>query len=340
MKRGVKWAAVAWICMASPAAAQVSGFLDSYYAWNGNRPADHANFIAGTGTTAARSNQFDINLAAVEFVREPRPVGLHLTLVAGSGTDVVHAADPARETFRYVYQASVQYKATHRLTLEGGIYPSHIGFEGFFSKDDWNYTRGWLGEFSPYYQTGIKASYVWNDRWSAQLHVLNGWQIIGENNEAKAVGTQVAYSAARFSATVNTFMGAELPNDNDHQRRFVDSIFTFKVNGRLTLAASADRGRQAFPGDQAANWLGLSLWSRYAVDDRRAVAARLERFRDPDDGISGARQTIGGATLTFELRPHKNLIVKVEARHDHSTAPVFDHTQNETLAVVSAVMTF
>ena len=186
----------------------------------------------------------------------------------------------------------------------------------------------------------VEAACVWNDRWSAQLHVLNGWQIIGENNEAKAVGTQVAYNAARFSAAVNTFMGAELPNDNDHQRRFVDSIFTFKVNGRLTLAASADRGRQAFPGDQAANWLGLSLWSRYAVDDRRAVAARLERFRDPDDGISGARQTIGGATLTFELRPHKNLIVKVEARHDHSTAPVFDHTQNETLAVVSAVMTF
>jgi hypothetical protein len=42
----------------------------------------------------------------------------------------------------------------------------------------WNYTPGWLGEFSPYYQTGIHASYRFNDHWSGELLVLKGWQLI------------------------------------------------------------------------------------------------------------------------------------------------------------------
>jgi hypothetical protein len=331
--------------LAAPAMAQVRGFVDGYYAWNANQPSSHQNFVSGTGTTAARANEFEINLAAVEFVKDPKPVGFHLSLVAGNGSDIVHAADPARDTFRYIYQASAGYKASDRLTLEAGIYPSHIGFEGFYSKDNWNYTRGWMGEFSPYYQAGIKASYVWNDRWSGQLHLLNGWQTIGETNDAKAVGTQIAFSGSRLGATFNTFVGAELPNDNKHLRLFGDWVATYKATSNLTLAASLDRGRQQLPGDTNANWLGASLWSRYTFDDRHAFAARVERFRDPDNGISGTPQTLTGATVTYEFRADKNLIVKLEGRRDHSTAPVFrkgndSMSNNETLVVAGAVVTF
>src|SRR5207237_538131 len=53
-------------------------FVDGYYAWNGNRPASHENFVPGTGTTAERANEFNLNLAAVELVRDPKPVGVHL----------------------------------------------------------------------------------------------------------------------------------------------------------------------------------------------------------------------------------------------------------------------
>jgi len=323
----------------------IHGFLDGYYGWNTNQPANHQNFVPGTGTSAAKANQFDINLAAVTFDRDPGPLGFHLSLVAGSGTDIVHLADPARDTFRYIYQASVAYKATPKLTLEGGVYPSHIGFEGFYSKDDWNYTRGWLGEFSPYYQAGVKATYTFNNAWSAQLHVLNGWQIIGENNDAKAVGTQIAYSGSQFSVAFNTFAGAELPNDNKHLRLFGDWVATYKATPKLTVAGSLDNGRQELPGDTRADWYGISLWGRYAFNDRQFIAARADRYHDPDNAISGAQQTIGSATLTYEFHPVNNLIVKTEARHDHSTAAVFskshgEMTNNETLLIVGVVATF
>jgi hypothetical protein len=313
------------------------GFVDGYYAWNDNDPASHESFIPGTGTTAKRANEFNLNLAAVEIVRDAAPVGFHISIVGGNGADVVHAAES--EGFRHIYQASVIYKPNDRLTLEGGIFPSHIGFEGFFSKDNWNYTRSWLGEFSPYYQTGIHAAYQFTKEWSGEIHILNGWQIINDNNDAKAIGGKIAYANDRLSASFNTFDGPELPNDNSHWRHFGNLIALYKTTPQLSLGGSLDRGHQELPGG-AADWLGIAAYGRYAFNDRRALAVRVERFHDPDNAISGTAQTLTEATLTYEYHPAPNLILKLEGRRDHSTAAVFDGSNNQTLIVFGAVATF
>jgi hypothetical protein len=331
-------------------AFSLHGFLDAYYAWNDNAPRSHENFVPGTGTSAKRANEFNLNLAAIEIVRDAKPLGFHLSLVAGNGTDVVHSGEPqgaaiGRDVYRFIYQASVIYKASDRLMFEAGIFPSHIGFEGFYSKDNWNYTRGWLGEFSPYYQTGVHAGYKFNDHWSGELHVLNGWQIIGENNDAKAIGGKIAYSDDRLSTSFNTFDGPELPNDNAHWRHFGDLITLYKATPSLSIGGSLDRGHQELPADATANWLGIGGFGRYTLDPRRAFAVRVERFRDSENGISGTAQKLTEATLTYEYRPVENLIVKMEGRRDHSTAPVFakgtnQSTNNQTLIVIGAVATF
>lgn len=337
-------AAAALLFLAPAAVAQVAvhGWLDGYYAWNGNRPAPGINWFAGIGTTAHKAHEPALNVAAVDASRDPKPFGYHVTLVAGDGADVVHSGEPHPHAaaVRYLYQASLSCTLTGRLQLETGIYPSHIGFEGFFSKDNWNYTRGWLGEFSPYYQSGIKATYAANDKWSGQLHVLRGWQLIEDNHSGPAVGTQIAYNGARFSGSLNTFIGPGLAHDDHDLRTFADLIGSWKASRKLQVAASLDRGRQAYAGDIASNWLGVSAWARYAFDDRNAVAARADRFRDPDAGISGFAQTLTGATVTYEIRPDNHFILKFEARRDHSTAPVFSNSRNQTLAIASAVALF
>jgi hypothetical protein len=321
-----------------PPAVNIRGFVDGYYAWNSNDPQSHESFVPGTGTTAKRADEFNLNLAAVEIIRNPAPVGIHLSLVAGSGADVVHASET--QGFRHIYQASVIYKPTDKLTLEGGIFPSHIGFEGFFSKDNWSYTRGWLGEFSPYYQTGVHAAYQFSKEWSGEFHILNGWQIINDNNDAKAIGGKIAYTTDRLSASFNTFDGPELPSDDHHWRHFGDLIALYKVTPKLSVGGSLDRGHQELPGGAAANWLGIGGFGRYAFDDRHALAVRAERFRDPDNGVSGTAQTLNEATLTYELRPATNLILKLEARRDRSTANVFDRSKTQMLVVGGAVVTF
>lgn len=330
----------------STPAIHLGGFVDGDFAWNANRRESHGNFVPGTGTSAQRANEFALNLVELELSRDAAPVGFKISLVAGDGADIVHAGEPqGSDTVRQLYQASLTYKATDRLTLEGGVYPSHIGFEGFFSKDNWNYTRSWLGEFSPYYQTGVKASYAVNAHWSGQLHVLNGWQIIGENNNAKSFGTQIAYSSDRLSASFNTFAGPELTQDDSSLRTLGDLVVVYKATPKLSIGGSIDRGRQEYPGDIAANWNGLAAYARYAMSDRAAIAIRAEQFDDPDNGISGTAQKLREATVTCEYRPADNLILKFEARHDRSSAAVFQKgtdafSRKQTLVVFGAVVTF
>jgi hypothetical protein len=50
---------------------------------------------------------------------------------------------------------------------------------------------------------------------------------------------------------------------------------------------------------------------------------RAEHFRDPESGNSGAGPTFREGTVTYELRPREQLILKVETRCDRSTDGVF-----------------
>ena len=307
------------------AALAVHGWLDGYFANNSNHPDPQLNFFSGVGTTAHRADKPALNVAALDVAQDAKPVGFHITVVTGDAADVVHSAEPSRHPVRNIYQASVLYDAKFA-QFEAGVYPSHIGFEGFFTKDNWNYTRGWSGELSPYYQAGIKASKSFGPKWSGQVHVLRGWQNISAHLPA-ALGTQIAYASGPWSASFNTYVDAD--------RKFGDLVGTYKVTPGLSLGASIDRGRQA-----PANWLGAGVYGRYAFDDRRAIAFRAERFHDPDGGISGIAQTLSEATLTYEVRPSAHLILKFEGRHDRSTAAVFSGSNNQTLALASAVAVF
>ncbi|MBI2213835.1 MAG: porin [Acidobacteria bacterium] len=335
---------------AAPNPVQFSGFVDGYYAWNSNDPDSHENFDPGTGTTAKRSDEFALNLASIEVSREAKPLGFKLSLVAGNGTEIVHAGEPqgagtGPDTYENIYEAWISYKPTEKLMIKGGVFPSHIGFEGFYSKDNWNYTRSWLGEFSPYYQAGVHAGYQFTDHWSGEVHVLNGWQIIGDNNDSKAIGGKIAYSGERLNASLSTFNGPELADNDDDWRHFGNILVLWKATPRLSVGGSLDRGHQECPDSAAADWTGIAGYARYTLNDRSAIALRAEQFDDPDNGISGTAQKLREATLTFEYRPVDRLILKLEARHDSSTEPVFQEeddsfSKTETLIILGAVATF
>jgi hypothetical protein len=310
---------------------QIQGFVDAYFGHNFNEPSDHANFFPGVGTSAKRDNELGINLAQVDFVLAPEPVGFKLSLGFGNAPEVVHAAEVRGiathpDVWRNVVQASAQWQTTvgRGMLLEAGVYPSHIGMEAFQTKDNWNYTRSWLGELSPYYQTGLKLAYPLSDRWSAQLHLLNGWQVIGDNNRGKSLGAQLAYSADRFSISLNGIAGPELADNDDDLRALGDVVATWKATSSLSLGASIDVAREGRPAGDAASWTGVGLYARLAPpDSRTAFAVRGEYYDDGDGAISGIAQTLKEVTATLEHRPVERLILKLEGRYDHSSALAF-----------------
>ncbi|KFA91657.1 outer membrane beta-barrel protein [Archangium violaceum] len=306
---------------------KVEGGVDVYYGYNFNRPADGASFIPGTGTTAKRDNEISLNLASLGVSLEPAPVGFRVLVGLGTSMEVVHAAEPegtaiGPDVWRLLQQATLSY-AHGPLLLEAGVYPSHIGLESFQTQLNWTYTRSWMGELSPYYQTGLKGTWTFSEAWSAQLHLLNGWQTIGENNRGKALGTQVAYAGERLSAAFNTFIGEEGSGDAAGLRLFADVVATYEVTDTFSLAATADVGTQRRPGLDAALWYGAGLNARVQVARPVAVAARAEFYNDRDGLISGTAQRLVEGTLTLEVKPAEHLVLKLEARHDRSTADVF-----------------
>ena len=306
---------------------KVEGGADVYYGSNLNRPAQGSNFIPGTGTSASRDNAFSLNLASLGVSVEPAPVGVHVLVGVGTAMEVVHSGEPmgrgiGPEALRLLQQASVSY-AHGPLTLEAGVYPSHIGLEVLPSQSNWSYTRSWMGELSPYYQSGLKGTWKFSEAWSAQVHLLNGWQNIGENNRGKAVGTQVAYTGARLSASFNTFIGEEGSGADTGLRLFGDLVATWTVTDAFSLAASVDAGSQRRPGQEAASWYAAALNGRVQVAGPVALAARAELYDDRGGLISGTVQRLVEGTVTLEVRPAEHLVLKLEARHDRSTAAVF-----------------
>lgn len=341
----------------SAAPLTIGGFVDGVFSYNFNRPADHANFFAGVGTSAKREDELAINLAQVDLVRAPRPLGFKLSLGFGNAAEVVHAAEVRGiathpDVWRNVVQASFQYQATRGLLLEAGVFPSHIGMEAFQTKDNWNYTRSWLGELSPYYQTGVKLAFPLGRKWSGQVHLLNGWQVIADNNRGKSVGAQLAYASDKLSLALNGIAGAELADNDDDVRILGDLVATFKVTPALSLGVSVDRAREGRGGAPAATWNGVGVYARLAPpSSRRAVALRAESYADEAGAISGVAQTLREVTLTFEHRPAERLILKLEGRYDRSTAAVFARdeldadgqplrTRAQLLLLVGAVATF
>jgi hypothetical protein len=306
---------------------KVEGGVDVYYGYNLNRPADGANFIPDTGTTAKRHDEFSINLATLGVSVEPEPVGLRLRVGYGTGMEVLYAPEPegpaiGPDVWRFLQQASVSY-AHGPLRLEAGVYPSHIGLEYLPSHLNWTYTRGWMGELSPYYQAGIQGTWRFSRSWSAQLHILNGWQTIGQVNRGKALGTQVAYEDEWLSVTFNTFIGEEGRGAEAGLRLFGDWVVTYQLTEAFSVAGTADVGLQRRPGMTDALWYAAALNGRVRLAPRVAVIGRAEFFDDRDGAISGTAQRLVEGTLTLVVEPAEHLVLKLEARHDRSTAEVF-----------------
>jgi Putative beta-barrel porin-2, OmpL-like. bbp2 len=304
--------------------------VDVYGDVNFNLPVDRDNWFPDVGTTAKKGNEFSVNLVSVDISKEAEPVGFHLWLAAGTGATVVHQAEPAGpiggvDVWQYVQAASISAKVPlgRGLLLEAGIMPSFLGFEGLASWTNWTYTRSYSSEFSPYYEAGVRAAYAFDEHVAVQVRVLNGWQSIGDVNNAKSYGAQVALTYERWSLTVNGYAGPDLPNDDVHWRFFGDIIASVTPWTRLQLVLETSGGTQQEHDAPTANWAAAALYGRWTFLPQLAAVLRGEVYRDAGGLLSGTRQTLVEWTATLAYTPWPALVLKLEGRYDRSTANVF-----------------
>jgi hypothetical protein len=303
-------------------------FLDSNYAFDSNRPPNRERSFT---TVPAKHNEFGINLAHIEGVFTSERVRGRLALQAGTSVVANYSTeyrDPSKtgghsaDLLQHIQEATMGYRLTEALWLDAGIYFSHIGLESFISKQNWTYTRSLIADFSPYYQTGARLTYELSPQWSFQLHILNGWQNIIENNSDKALGTQIAYKPSdRIAVVYNTFLGHE------NGTRFLnDFTFSYRIGSGWDASLALDFGLQSTNAGTEL-WWGTSLINRFRVGETTHLALRLEAYQDPESvivttGTSGGFQVVG-ASANIDEQLTAQLLWRNEVRVLRATDSIF-----------------
>ena len=309
------------------------GFVDLGYSLDFNFPENH---LFRNRSTTPRVNELDLNMAGV-YVRKDATTDSRwgMELMGHGGQDALNFGFGVNlpkvegsDALRHFGRANLSYLAPvgNGLTLQAGLFNSFIGYESLYAKDNFNYTRAWIADYSPYLMFGANAQYNFDDKWSGAFFIINEYFHLQNANNLPSYGAQVAYKLNRSWLFKETVYYGPDQSDTSFQfwRFFSDSIVEWKANDDLTLAGEYQVGTQemAIPGHPRFVYMGATFQMRWHVYGPWSVALRPEVYWDPNGFQTGAEQFIRAVTTTAEYKfPYKwtNMIGRLEYRYDEST---------------------
>jgi hypothetical protein len=296
-------------------------FIDTYYAYDFGRPQSHDRAFT---TQAARHDEFNVNLAHVSVQYAAPTTRARLALQAGTSVQVNYAFEPEEiggqtNHLPLIQEATLGVAVAPTLWIDGGIFFSHVGTESWISSDNPTYTRSLPSEFAPYYQAGVRATWNATPTLTAQLNVINGWNLVAENNQDKAVGVRLDWTAApQLTLSYSNFIGRE-PHANlagQNVRVLNDFSARFTPSERTTVIGTVDLGSQE--GD---TWYAFSLVGRQWVAPTLGINARVERF-DDKDGVVAPELRTWGASVGVDVT-RGNAMWRTEARFFSADDEIF-----------------
>lgn len=313
----------------------LSGYAEAYYSYDFGQPQRHnrPNFMYNYH----KNNELNLNLGMLKLGYAKETVRANVALMAGTYTQANMAAEP--DIFRPIYEANFGVKVSKKqqLWIDFGVFPSHIGFESAIGKDCQTLTRSILADNSPYFETGVKLSYVsQSGKWNWAMMYLNGWQRIQrvQGNKTPAFGSQLQYKPNN-TTTYNwsTYVGNEQPNGIEKWRFFNNFYGQFTFSEMFNMTAGFDIGvQQNSPnGSLKDTWFSPILIFQYKPTTNLQLAVRGEYYQDNNGVIIASTspngfKTVGISTnLDYKVAP--NVLFRIEARNFSSNHEVFP-TQN------------
>ncbi len=331
---------------------EIHGFVSTSYSYNFNKPATQTN--CGVTGTCLRifdqdDNSFKLDIAELVFLKETPDVGdigFRFDLAFGFSLPEVEqsaASSPVilrpgtnasgHDDFN-LQQAFVSWKAPvgNGLQLDMGKFITHIGAEVIEGYDgwNWNFSRSFLfGLTIPFIHTGVRASYEFNDQWSAMASVSNGFAV-GETdtNKAKSLGLQLGYSPTENVGILANWIGGNEPS-NTQFLQVLDFVVDVGVTNELSLLGNFVYGTHengsGYADGSTAKWFGYALYARYDFSKLFSLNVRGEYLNDSDGFSTGAVATnLTSFTITPEFRIHDNMVLRLEYRHDDASTPAFE----------------
>jgi hypothetical protein len=293
-------------------------FIDSYIAHDFNHlPSRYRAY----STQPYYSDEGALNLGFVEAALDSESYRGRVAFQYGSSV-VENYARESHLWWRYVQEAYGGIKIDRKLSIDAGVFLSHIGTESWISRDNIALSRSLIADYSPYYESGVRARYAFSDMSIGELYIVRGWQNIS-NVEDPAVGTRwTRRFANRVTLAHSSFVG------NQHGMRIFNApSISYTVSARVKVIGEYDVGFQERRADTSAWWHGWALTVGFTQNSTLSWGVRAEYFSDPHQvmvtTLSQRRFQTFGASINLDMTVVSGLIWRNEYRALMSSEGVY-----------------
>ena len=329
----------------------IEGYVDLNYFHNFNNPFNGSN-LGQSGYERAfdqMSGQFQLGLVQTKMTYKHKKSEAVVDLVFGPHADLGNYGNVAgpigNSTALAIKQAYFDWNATDKFTLTAGQFGTHIGYEVIEAKDNFHYSLNNLFNNGPFYHTGIKGTYAFNDKLSLMAGIVNNWDNLYDNNQFKTVISQLTYEPNdKTSLYLNYIIGNESnttsfnAGDNTNSlKQALDLVGTFSVTEKFNVGVNAIYGQQGFDLNNdriTQNWGGAALYLDYAISEKLAIGTRVD-YLDNTQGVQyiGNTDVVSGTLTAVFTTADGHLQIKPEVRFDsykkldYTGVPTFDVQQ-------------
>jgi hypothetical protein len=329
----------------------LDGFVSGSYSHNFGVPASRTNTLRVFDIDDDSFTLDVAELVAQKAAAQPRETGFRVDLALGSSIPRVSSALGLFRTATSAEDVDLQQAyatyvapAGSGLKLDFGKFVTPNGYEVIDGYDGWNdnATRSLLfGYAIPFTHVGVRAGYTFSPRVSGLLLLVNGWDVVRDDNRAKTIGAQLAFMpVAPLSIVMNAMTGAERANSEGDRRTLLDVVAVWKPRPALAFGLNGDVGREdgAVVAGETARWDGIAAYARLAGHGGLALSVRGETFEDLDGSRTGVAQRLRELTLTPEARVSSHMVVRGDLRFDHSDHSVFEHRDGTSVSQTTALI--
>jgi len=318
----------------------VSGFIDGYYSFNFNRPADSTGPDGVGGLVNQlynfndKTDQFNLSAAKLTLNHDPDPIGAHIDFIYGRTNTLVNGGSADQLDFLEQAFISVKPPKGKGFELDFGKFVTSAGAEVIESKDNWNYSRSLLFVNAiPYFHFGARTSMPVSKTETLGVQVVNGWNNVTKTDGGATVGLTSAYVKPKHSWNLNYYGGSQNPGPTTGMRNLFDTTILLTPNTKFNAYINYDYGQnrdaKSAEGDTALNhWQGIAFAARGQVTPKAALAGRYEYFKDYNGFTTGTKQNLNEVTATYEYKYTAGLLARVEYRDDISNVNFFAKQTN------------
>ncbi|HUL04376.1 MAG TPA: outer membrane beta-barrel protein [Gemmatimonadales bacterium] len=182
--------------------------------------------------------------------------------------------------------------------------------------------------------TGLGLDAKLSAKIDAQLRLINGWDVVEDNNIQKSFMGRVGITPSdRVALAFFGYYGPEQTDNITNKRYGGEFIGTLKPASSTTIYAQFDAGGEQGLGSAGgdATWWGAGLWGVFDLNPKLQLAIRGDYIDDGDgvrtSGVLGfgaaPSRTLESGTVTLNVKSWPHTLVRPEVRIEHSNQEDF-----------------